>query len=454
MSQRTKRGVLASLGFMLVLGLTVALVSALVGGSHLVVHADPTGIKYTGAGACSAAACHGAAAPKEEEACRHNENTMWSDKDQHSKAFNDPEKGLVGKKADGISATLKLGAAAKAERCLTCHALSGLAKGGEGRVFLKPGDIDPAKYNVADGNSCDACHGPAEKYMPKHTEKGWTAGQRKAVGSQKLYDDMGLYDTKNLKWRANQCLSCHLKIDADMVAAGHPELSFELDSMTNPDEPWKQDWVHWRKGPPWFSGKVWAMGQVVSLRHAALQLADRTTAKAAAPQLAESTGVVIAHALNARQIAKVIDAASQGAIDAQLTAINAAAGDAAKTDAACKELAKVADALADKVNEKAWDQATTEALLKGVASEGEQAAKGGYKAAEQYTIGVRSLWNTIANITKPADAKAKGDAADALYTPLGDPTDPASPFKPDDFATAAKGIAGLFPGGASIPLPK
>jgi hypothetical protein len=181
MSQRVKRGMFASLALLFAVG--VAIVS-LTSATRLVVHADPTGIKYTGAGSCNAASCHGAPAPKEEAATRHNENSTWSEKDAHSKSYNDDKRGLVAPKAAEIAKKMNLGEATKAERCLICHALSGLAPKAEGRIFLKPADIDAAKYNVADGNSCDACHGPAAKYLPAHTAAGWTANLRKSIGSQ------------------------------------------------------------------------------------------------------------------------------------------------------------------------------------------------------------------------------------------------------------------------------
>jgi hypothetical protein len=448
MSRRTRTSLIASAATVSVLSVVAIAVFTF---AHLqpVVHADPTGIKYTGAGSCAAAACHGAQEPKEEAACRHNENTKWNDKkDLHSQAYT---KGLVGEKGQAISKKMGLGDATKAERCLTCHALSGFNSATDSRIFLKPGDIEPnTKYNVEDGNSCDACHGPAAKYLKDHATKGWTENMRKTLGSQKLYDEWGLYDTKNLKFRANTCLSCHLKIEADMIAGGHPELSgdFELAGMSEQDM--GQDWVHWRKGPAWSTTKVFAMGQVISLREAASQLAVRTTAKADAAQLKECYKLVIGHALASRQIAMVFDAASKDAIDAQIKAINDGWADGAKVAAACKELEKAADGLADKFNTAALDQTKTEAILKGIAAEGEQAAKQGFTPAKKYCQCLTALWASMKINAKPADGDAKQAKIDDLYTPLGDP----GTYKAADFEKAAKDIAtGTFPGGASIALP-
>ena len=447
MSQRARKSLVVSMACLLLMSAAAVFIGTFVG-LDLVVHADPTGIKYTGAGSCAAAACHGGAAPKDEAATRHNENTMWSDKDQHSKSYNDPKKGLVSPEGKKIAEDMKLGDATKAERCLTCHALSGLGAEGKGRIFLKPGDINPAKYNVADGNSCDACHGPSDGYLPKHTAAGWTAGQRKALGSQKLYDTEGLYDTKNLKFRANQCLSCHLKIDADMVAAGHPELSFELDAMSNPAT---NDWVHWRDKEEWKAGKAWAMGQVIGLREAALQLSERIDKKADEKLIADSYKTFISRAITSRQIAKTLDAGSLTALDAQITIINASWADGAKVSEALKALAKAADGLADKFNEKPFDKATTEALLGGVAAEGDQAGKAGFKSAEQFCMALTSLWGSIKVNGKlsEADGKAKQDKIDALFDPLGD----KGTYSADKFAPEAAKMKDVFTGGASIPLP-
>ena len=66
-------------------------------------------------------------------------------------------------------------------------------------------------------------HGSVE-----HTTRGWTHAQSVALG---------MYDTRDLAKRTEKCLSCHLGsqekfVDHEMIAAGHPDLYFELDSFS------------------------------------------------------------------------------------------------------------------------------------------------------------------------------------------------------------------------------
>jgi len=409
-----------------------------------IAYADPAGIKYTGAGACSAAACHGAqkAAPAYDGDCRHNENTAWSSKDKHAQAFSG-KKGLKSKPAAAIAKALGIADATASDRCLNCHSLSGIStKDGVTRVALKPADIVAKGFQKEDGVSCDACHGPAAKYLDPHQGKLWTAGQRKA-GSQKLFDEQGLFDTKNLKFRANACLSCHLKIDADMIVAGHPELPFELNlfSMSEEDGGFYAG-QHWRDTGKWFAARAWAMGQVVSLREASHQLAERIEKKADAKLIESSTQQVLAHALFSRQIAAKVDAPSKDAIDKELAGI--------KDAAAVKNLAKVADALADKLITMDFDQKMTEGLLAAAASEGEQAAAIGFRGAEQYTFTLKSLLTAMIKDAKPADSDKKMKAVDDLFEPMAD----SATYDAAKFAPAATKIKAEFPGGTSIPMPK
>jgi hypothetical protein len=57
-------------------------------------------------------------------------------------------------------------------------------------------------------------------------------------------------------------------VDADILAAGHPELIFELDGqcVTQPK--------HWQETTNWNGAQAWAVGQAVALREMTWQLAN------------------------------------------------------------------------------------------------------------------------------------------------------------------------------------
>jgi hypothetical protein len=408
-----------------------------------IAFADPAGIKYTGAGACSNATCHGAKGepkPTYPGDTGHVENTIWAEKDGHSKAFTGEggKKGLTNDLSKEIAGKLKLGEATKSDRCLACHGTTGLSVTDKGvvRIPIKK-DMEGKAFNVEDGVSCDACHGPADKYNTPHQAKGWTAKQRVDLGSQKLYDEWGLYNTKSLKFRANACTSCHLKIDADMLDAGHPEINFELSSYST------GDWIHWRDNGAWFSPKAWAMGQIVAARESAAQLGERAAKKAKAELIKSAWEQLAANSILARQAAQVLDAAAVADLDKNLTALAANPAD----EAAKKAFEKTCEALADKLEGMTLDEKTTTALLNGVASEGEQSANAGFVGAQQFAFSITALYGALQNYAKaPADKQPK---VDALYEPMGD----RKTYKKDDFAKLTKEMGTLFPGGKSLPLP-
>ena len=65
--------------------------------------------------------------------------------------------------------------------------------------------------------------------------------------------------------RANTCVACHQNVDSDILAAGHPELVFELDgqSVAQPK--------HWTD-PPDTGARAWLVGQAVALRETSWRL--------------------------------------------------------------------------------------------------------------------------------------------------------------------------------------
>ncbi|MEI6232519.1 MAG: multiheme c-type cytochrome [Planctomycetota bacterium] len=437
-----------------------------------VVHADPKGIKYLGSGSCGGNGCHGedVKKPKPTAEPGHDELTIWQQNDGHARAFEDKikkRKGLLNKDSDKIAAAMKLGGkASESGRCLSCHGLTGFSNGEvKARIpldFAKDvaaEDIAKERFKVSDGVSCDACHGPSEKFNTPHREKGWTAKMR-AGGSAKLFDELGLYNTKDLHMRANLCVSCHLRIDPDMIAAGHPEPTFELDSMSH------GKWMHWRPNGDYFGAKAWAMGQFACAREAALQLADRLKGKADAKLVTAAYNQMISHVLTSSHAAKFVSADLATKLMASLTAINGGWADAAKTEAELHNLAKTADALCEELNKQIGagfkGKEFTDEMLKGIAAEAEVAGKLGFQAGLQFSYAMTALSETemLGGAAPDADPDAmkkvaaeKGGAKFKAVGGVQDTVSDPAEFKADDFTGAAKKLAALFPGGAAIPLP-
>ena len=439
-----------------------------------VVHADPKGIKYLGGGSCGGTGCHSedVKSPKPVDKPGHDEATIWEKNDGHARAYEDKvkkRKGLLNKDTGKIVAKLKLDKPAnESPRCLACHALTGFSNG-ESKVripldFTKDvsaEDVAKGRFKPSDGVSCDACHGPSEKYLTPHQTVGWTEKMRKSTDSAKLYDEVGLYNTKDLHFRANLCVSCHLRIDPDMIAAGHPEPTFELDSMSH------GKWMHWRPNGDYFGVKAWAMGQFTCVREAALQLADRIKGKADAELITGAYKQMISHVLMARHPAKVISADLEGKLDASIAAINSGWADGAKTEAELHNLGKIADQLCEEFTKQIYSgtfkgKEFLDTMLKEVSVEGAVAGKLGYQAGLQYSFAMTSLIeaellegaapNPDPDAMKKIFADKGGDkykAGSAVADTASDPTD----FKAADFDAAAKKVMDLYKGGTAIPLP-
>jgi hypothetical protein len=81
----------------------------------------------------------------------------------------------------------------------------------------------------------------------------------------------GMRDLKSFYVRANTCVACHQNLDADILKAGHPELTFELDRQSV-DEP-----KHWRDDDPSSGLRAWLVGQAVALREMSWALSKNGT---------------------------------------------------------------------------------------------------------------------------------------------------------------------------------
>jgi Cytochrome c554 and c-prime len=174
---------------------------------------DKAANKHMGVATCATSQCHGSAVPRDGANVLQNEYVTWTQDDPHSRAY----EVLNNADSTAIAARLGLRAAHTAKICLDCHADNvSSAKQGE-------------KFQVSDGVGCEACHGGAENWLSTHYNMP-AVSHADSIAA-------GLYPTEKVRERADLCLSCHLGnkdkfATHRIMAAGHPRLSFELDTFT------------------------------------------------------------------------------------------------------------------------------------------------------------------------------------------------------------------------------
>jgi hypothetical protein len=204
----------------------------------------PLATPYMGAASCSASACHN---HEPAHGVVGSEYAVWGSHDPHARAyevlFNDVS----------MRIHKHLGGAMKPHedpRCLKCH------------VGVEMDDDLNRKtpYFRTDGVSCESCHGPARQWLTTHYAPSW----RDKTPAQKRL--LGMKDTKSVRGRVTLCVTCHVgDIDHDLIAAGHPRLSFEFNAFHEAMP------HHWRPDANSFETRAWLAGQLATT-HAALNL--------------------------------------------------------------------------------------------------------------------------------------------------------------------------------------
>jgi hypothetical protein len=393
--------------------------------------------QYTGPGSCSSTSCHGSIAPRTDNRVRQNEYSIWIVRDKHSKAF----AALTGMVGERIAGMLNLGKAESAPKCLACHAL----------------DVPAAQrahtFDLSDGVSCENCHGPASAWLGRHTERGWTHEQSVALG---------MYDTRDLIKRSEKCLSCHLgteqkSVDHEMIAAGHPDLYFELDAFSasmprhwkEPGEPGETE-----GSDPWYDVREWSTGQAVQLQQSLLQLASRARGKIW-PEYSELECYACHHSLgpaeqswrqlrgypnrrpgnppwNAaryvvlREIARQVDEPGAQELDKQLAHLANLMSDANSDRAAiateATKSALLAYDLALKLNHLVYDPALTMRLLRQITSDGDLISNQDEHSAAQAAMAIQSLFVAYDRNEKMQNAQELRAAISGLFDQLQVPS--------------------------------
>lgn len=209
---------------------------------------------HLGVKSCGSSGCHGQVASSTTNVLL-NEYVTWQKYDSHATAY----KVLLEPRSQRIAANLGLPNAHEAKICLDCHADN------------VPEEKRGPQFVLADGVGCEACHGAGSApWMGLH------------IGGSPHDQNVqnGLIPLEDPIVRAGICLDCHLG-DEDQFAthrimgAGHPRISFEMDSFTDfqPAHFLVDD--DYRKRKRVVDGvRTWAIGQALMVERRMELLAD------------------------------------------------------------------------------------------------------------------------------------------------------------------------------------
>jgi hypothetical protein len=421
-------------------------------------------IKYIGPGSCAATSCHGSVKSITGSRILQNEYSTWIIKDKHSRAYQ-PLTRDVGERMARI---LKLGTKAEeAPKCLACHALN------------PPPDQRGRMFEISEGVSCENCHGPASAWLGPHTTRSWP--HEKSVA-------LGMYDTRNVIHRTEKCLECHLGtknkfVDHEMIAAGHPDLYFELDSFS---AVMPRHWKVPRESEPgkpaedaaWVGLREWSTGQAVQLRASMERLKgrakfERFDKKDVWPEYSELSCFACHHALGPakdswrqehgyagrrpgdpawnssryavfRLLAQQVDSAAGQELDRQLLVVSDEMSklnpDRNTVISAAATATPLALRIAERLDTMQYDQALALRMLQRISDDAENIALADERAAEQATMAMDSLYIAYSKDAKPTNAAEVRAAINGLFQQLENP----SAYNADQFASALRRIRTLL----------
>lgn len=356
---------------------------------------------HMGVATCAGSTCHGAVEALSGIGILQNEFITWQRNDKHAKAY----QVLLSERSKRIARNLGLKSAETAPLCLDCHADN------------VPTERRHRTFQISDGVTCEACHGGAGRWIGTHIS---------ASATHKVNVENGLYPSADPMSRAKLCLSCHFGDETRFVThrimgAGHPRMSFELDTFTAiqpahfvADKDYRD-----RKGS-WNGVQVWAIGQAMSLDILLDALVDPVRGRDGIfPELVlfdcyschhkmsnlrwqarDSIGlgpgiprISDANMLMLRVIADRVDSALGAEFAQRSIALHKSTREGSYGDMldAAKGLKKVVNNLMGKFAEHAFGKADMQALLSGVVANGLAGEYRDYPGAEQATMALSAI---------------------------------------------------------------
>ncbi len=342
-------------------------------------------------------------------------------------------------------------------KCLGCHAL------------FVPENLRATTFKLDDGVSCENCHGPAAGWLGYHTTKDWQY--------ETAVNKLGMYDTRDLVKRTEQCLTCHVgtadkQVDHEMIAAGHPDLTFELDSFSAAmPRHWK---TNRESNTPWFGVQEWAVGQAVQLNKS-LQRVGRRALSSNWPEYAELDCFACHHSLTApgdswrlttsdyyhgrragvapwnasryvvfRYFAEVVDPKAAQQMEKQLdhlALLFAKGASSNEISSTALGAALTADQFAQQIRTQRYDPDLTARIMLKIAGNGEAIADSGERAAEQATMAIDSLFIAYTAAAKLPNEAELRTAINKLFAQLQNP----SAYNAVQFRAQLLKVQGLLP---------
>ena len=374
-----------------------------------------------GALSCASAGCHGSPSPVSDGRVQQNEYFTWLENDKHTEAYTV----LLDERSRLIARNLDIGEAHEADLCLDCHSYN-----------VEP-EQRGATFDISEGVTCEACHGPASQWLGSH------------VVDDPVRPDLGMADARDLVARTELCLGCHMgnatkTVDHELIAAGHPDLQFELDTMTAlmPS--------HWREeDETWFGARQWAVGQAVALRESMRQLGRRAGRNETWPEFADFECFACHHNLSSgegspgreaqdsgippwnrsryvvfRQSLQVLAPGSVAGLDLMVSDL---AGHLrslqSRTSVAetAEEIVETIDRLLPTLTAFEFDAQTLSEITFQIASNGSEIAGFGIRSAEQAAMAIEALWTSYVLNTgqtgaaQGAEIEAQSAEIDVLF---------------------------------------
>lgn len=336
--------------------------------------------RFTGFQSCASSGCHGGGKGDEQL-------LIWGKKDPHGRA----DSILSAARSKRIAEALGITDAATSTHCTVCHSPMQSATPERLVEGLKPNR----------GVSCEACHGPAEKWLRFHTRTDTSHSQRVAAGMR---------DLEKPAQRASACAGCHLHLPVALQSAGHPELRFELARQLAELPP------HWAGDLPFDAPREWLAGQAVSLRELAWRV-QKT------PDAEVSSRISAIHWL------LVQTAAGKSTLP--------------KTDKELGTLRAAANRLAGEASKSRWDAASTRATIDLICKNGplfRDAAQDAAVLRRRAEVVVPAIRALVLPLSREKNAKLEEQLRqleDQLRSPVS--------FTPAAFAGLLEGVSALLP---------